>query len=241
MHSKKLVHVIGGNILASGSLSSGSVLAAYLTNKFRSLHPLHKSVEFIPAEKIQPGMEIILTDPLCLSGSLPGSVKWVHSTWAGADGYLANLNRPVTYKLTRSAIYGRIIAEYVLGQLISSQRNFSNLIQLSNRNTWDREGAHMNYSTLRNKKAVILGYGDIGSEISRMLASATNTSTVAGLVRKPRLTSEPQSTTQFYTDIDELISNHASNVDFLINCLFSNHPRLSLYLKKIFKLMTISA
>lgn len=148
-----------------------------------------------------------------------------HSRWAGADGYAkALIARNAThFKITRNAIYGRVIGEYVLGQVLNFERNFFEARRLQLNSEWGyknqesenyQAGSICNYRILQGRKCAILGQGDIGNEISRMLDVAFDVKTVASLVRRPREDSKTH-----YTDLDTLLDEHGSGLDYLINVL----------------------
>ena len=84
------------------------------------------NTEYIPIDRLdntRDNIKIILGDPSCIRSceKIPESVEWFQSTWAGVDMFLPQLvskYSSIPFKITRCAIYGRIIGEYILAQLI---------------------------------------------------------------------------------------------------------------------------
>lgn len=180
-------------------------------------------ISFIPVERLASTdrPSIILADPACLKlfSKFPTSLKWIHSTWAGSDGYIDYLPRPLPFKVTRNAVYGQVMAEYTLGQIIVVERNFTKLWKQQQERIWEPMS---DYATLEGRKCAILGYGQIGKEISRMLKFGVGIDTVAALVRNPR--NDPM----LFTDIDKLLEHHGRSLDFLINVLPSTNKTADL-------------
>ena len=73
--------------------------------------------------------EVILGDPFALQENiykLP-NLKWYQSTWAGVDGLMqwVDPGKLPSFTLTRCGeLYGPIIMQYVVGNIISYERNF---------------------------------------------------------------------------------------------------------------------
>lgn len=195
----------------------------YLTQ----INPFPQQVKFEIAESLHENIEACLIDPSCFADlqnqkiSLPTSLKWCHSTWAGADGFLKFLPEKIDFKLTRSAIYGRMIAEYCIAHIINVERqNFLHHDNQKN-STWS-DAFHGNlavkYSSLKHRKMAVLGSGEIGAEISRLFKYGFDIQTVAALVRNNRAdTSETVS--NFYTEIDDLLEHHGADLDILVSVL----------------------
>merc|ERR1711879_484819 len=180
------------------------------------------NTDFLPIDTFEgnANVEILLTDPACLkhANSIPPTIKWMQSTWAGVDGFLPEFKQKLnsgqlSFKLTRCAIYGKIIGEYVLAQLVNVERNMYKVHENQRDSKWCRENGVCDFETLDGRTVAILGSGQIGTEISRMLDVGFDVRTVAKLVRRPR-ENEPTA----YTSIDDLLNEH-HDVDYLINIL----------------------
>ncbi len=112
---------------------------------------------------------ILLADPPLVAASIDEfpQLKWLQSTFAGVDSLMANgLRRD--YQLTNiKGIFGPLIAEYVLGYLLSYQRHFSSYKQQQNQAQWSpRE-----YRSLVGLRMVILGTGVIGAYLANVAQS----------------------------------------------------------------------
>ena len=178
--------------------------------------------EFIPIDTLDGvnNVKIVLGDPSCLKTcrNIPKTLEWVQSTWAGVDGFLPELTQKygqldIPFKITRSAIYGKIIGEYILAQLINVERKLYKVHQNQLEGKWCRENGVLDFETLDGRKLAILGAGEIGTEASRML-KVLDIETVANLVRTPR-----ENSATHFTSIDTLLDTHSKKLDYLINIL----------------------
>ncbi|MGF1726579.1 D-2-hydroxyacid dehydrogenase [Photobacterium nomapromontoriensis] len=108
---------------------------------------------------------IILADPpliLPLIDQFP-RLHWLQSTFAGIDA-LIQPNLRQDYLLTNiKGCFGQLISEYVLGLLLEHTRHFPDYHRQQTQCQWH---AHP-YSSLVNKRMVILGTGSIGSHLAR--------------------------------------------------------------------------
>ena len=99
-------------------------------------------------------------------------LKWVQMTWAGTDIYTAPENKsegefPASVRLTNmSGAFGTIISEYVMGAVLYFYRNFGAYLRHQERRLWHTAGAE---ETLEGKEVLILGTGDIGSQVARRM------------------------------------------------------------------------
>ena len=189
---------------------------AKLLSKSRS------DAEFIPLDKFEDvnNVKIVLGDPRSLINckNIPKTLEWVQSTWAGVDWFLPALIREygkleIPFKITRSAVYGKIIGEYILAQIINVERKLFKVHQNQLEGKWCRENGVLDFGTLDGRKLAVLGAGETATEFSRML-SVLDIETVANLVRTPR-----ENSANHFTSIDTLLDTHSKKLDYLINTL----------------------
>lgn len=106
-------------------------------------------------------------------------LRWVQSLWAGVEHWLAAL--PPGVALTRMVgVFGRPMAEYVLGHLLAIELGLARLYTQQQERRWQAFQA----GTLAGKVMGIAGVGDIGAAIARR-ARAWDLS-VWGLTRSGR-------------------------------------------------------
>ncbi|XP_076809226.1 uncharacterized protein in proB 3'region-like [Clavelina lepadiformis] len=176
------------------------------------------------------GVEVLLTDPkLCASvlTKLPKSVKWVQTTWAGLDYMFSKLNQhdlanfEPHFVLTRlGGVFGPVIADYVLGAVISLERDWKKQFMAQSEKKWLTINEARNVFRFRSLEQLtvgIIGIGDIGITVAEKLKAAGMR--VHGLKR-----SELKKKEERYKAVDELfISNQLeeflSRCDYICNTL----------------------
>jgi phosphoglycerate dehydrogenase-like enzyme len=97
-----------------------------------------------------------------------GNVRWVHCTGAGVDAWLypAELARDVLLTKT-SESFGLYIAEWALARALAFRQRLLELADCQRRHEWKpREVGYV-----RGSRAVVVGTGDIGSNVARLFAS----------------------------------------------------------------------
>lgn len=100
-----------------------------------------------------------------------GSVRWVHCTGAGVDGWLEPDNAehvlPASIVLTRTPeLFGPRIAEWVLARAFAFTQDLFTLRDAQLRGEWmPREPA-----SLRGARVLVVGTGDIGSNVAALFA-----------------------------------------------------------------------
>lgn len=94
-----------------------------------------------------------------------GSVRWVHSTGAGVDGWLGpGLDESLL--LTRSPeSFGPMIAEWAVARIFAIQQQLVSLLDAQREQRW----APRDISMVAGTKALLVGTGDIGSAIAEKL------------------------------------------------------------------------
>jgi D-2-hydroxyacid dehydrogenase (NADP+) len=97
-----------------------------------------------------------------------GSVRWVHSTGAGVDGWLFPEPLPTEILLTRSSeAFGPMIAEWALARALAFSQELSDLAACQRERRW----APRDIAMLRGTTAVIVGTGDVGTQIGRLFGA----------------------------------------------------------------------
>lgn len=153
--------------------------------------------------------EVVIGEPRTERIREAKNLKFVQMTWAGADIYTRG-GFPQGIKIANaSGAFGSVIAEYVIGAILCVYRRFPEYIENQKVCIWRDAGAER---TIEGKTALILGTGDIGSNIAKRL-SAFGTKNI-GI----RRTGEPaQYFDEMYTlsNIDALLPR----ADLVIGCL----------------------
>ena len=96
------------------------------------------------------------------------SVKWVHSTGAGVDPWLAAPGLDAGILLTRTPeSFGPMIAEWAVSRVLAFQQQLRALDMAQLEARW----APRDIARLAGTRAIVLGTGDIGSAIATALAA----------------------------------------------------------------------
>lgn len=116
-----------------------------------------------------------------------GTVRWVHCTGAGVDGWLGGAPLPADILLTRSAeSFGPMIAEWALARMFAVQQQLLPLAQAQAERRW----APLDPVPLAGTRALLVGAGDIGAAIARRLVALDVRVTAvsrSGVARDPAL------------------------------------------------------
>jgi len=149
----------------------------------------------VPQEAVQmlQNAEVLVIDGTCLAillYDLP-SAKWAQNTWAGVEIVMNKLDKskPLpSYTLTRHAdeYFGDLVSNYVLAQIVNNERKFFAYHDYQKLKKWSRPSVLPNFRVLRDLTVGILGSGNIGSAVGRLLKSGG--SRVIAFVRHPRNT-----------------------------------------------------
>ncbi|MEW5917996.1 MAG: D-2-hydroxyacid dehydrogenase [Gemmatimonadota bacterium] len=93
-----------------------------------------------------------------------GNVRWIHSVGAGVDAFLFRADLPNHVLVTRtSEPFGPQIAEYCLTRALMFTQHIRELERSQAKRKWEPRFI----DTLAGTRAVIVGTGEIGSEIAR--------------------------------------------------------------------------
>ena len=94
------------------------------------------------------------------------NLKWFHLVWAGADRYKA-ADFPAGAKFTNgSGAYGVMIAEHMMACMLAMVRQLRHYDEAQQAHRWDRTWSE---DTLEGKTVLILGAGDIGTQLAKRL------------------------------------------------------------------------
>ncbi len=91
------------------------------------------------------------------------SLKWFFSTAAGNENLVKNPSFPESAILTKTTIYGEMMAEYVLGYLLYFIRDLSKYFEEQRRKIWRQARP----GRLRGKTMGLLGLGSVGKTIAK--------------------------------------------------------------------------
>lgn len=133
------------------------VCFTYTAEKSPELPELLKSADAVIGE---PTIEMLLEAP---------SVRWVQMTWAGTDIYTRRAGFPEGVALTNaSGAYGKIISEYVMAMALAHYRLLPAYFVNQQKALWQDAGSER---TLDGKTVLIIGTGDIGSNVAKRMAA----------------------------------------------------------------------
>lgn len=153
--------------------------------------------------------EVVIGEPRTERIREAKNLKFVQMTWAGADIYTRG-GFPQGIKIANaSGAFGPVIAEYVIGAILCVYRRFPEYIENQKVCIWRDAGAER---TIEGKTALILGTGDIGSNIAKRL-SAFGTKNIG--IRRTGAPAQYFDEIHTLSDIDSLLP-HA---DLVIGCL----------------------
>ncbi len=113
---------------------------------------------------------IIIGEPDIVQIRQNHDLEWVQMTWAGTDKYTMKQEGegfPKHVQLTNaSGAFGVIISEYVIGAILALYRNFPTYWNQQRAGIWQDAGAE---ESLYGKTVLLLGTGDIGSNLAKRL------------------------------------------------------------------------
>lgn len=155
-------------------------------------------------------VEAVIGEPRTEKIRQAKSLNFIQMTWAGADIYTCNGAFPQGIRLaTASGAFGGVISEYVVGAILCVYRRFPEYIENQKVCIWRDAGAER---TIEGKTALILGTGDIGSNIAKRL-SAFGTKNIG--IRRTGAPAQYFDEMHTLSDIDSLLPR----ADLVIGCL----------------------
>ncbi|XP_005105504.1 glyoxylate/hydroxypyruvate reductase A [Aplysia californica] len=120
-----------------------------------------------------PEIEFLFADPSVIGQVLSSNknrVAWMQSTFAGLDAafkVIDNLEKPPNAILTRQTDgFGQFMGEYVIGQIIARERNFTLMTELQKQSNFDCSQL-VSYRGLNELCLGVIGFGIIGQEVAR--------------------------------------------------------------------------
>jgi glyoxylate/hydroxypyruvate reductase len=122
------------------------------------------------AERPQEALDAIGEVEILFSWQIPDdllrrakSLKWFFSTAAGNENLVKNPSFPESALLTKTTIYGEMMAEYVFAYLLYFIRDLSKYSENQRRKIWRQARP----GRLRGKTMGLLGLGSVGNVIAR--------------------------------------------------------------------------
>lgn len=119
-----------------------------------------------PSDEDLAWAEVIVGFPPVPRLSAAVNLKWLQIPWSGADGYADHPDFPQHVLLTNATgAFGRPIAEYAFAAVFSLMRRFHQYRDCQRACQWQRQGDEMSPT---GKHVLILGAGDIGSNVAQL-------------------------------------------------------------------------
>jgi len=115
--------------------------------------------------QVLPHAEVVIGEPEPAQLFEAKNLKWMQITWAGADRYTENFPKHVTLT-NASGAFGRIISEYTVGMILAQYKRLPQYYVNQKNYIWADLGPER---SLLNKTVVILGTGNVGSNIAQKL------------------------------------------------------------------------
>ena len=179
-------------------------------------------VAFAAPDAVDPALlavaEVILGEPTSLAPLLPGAtrLRWLQSTFVGNDALL-RLSARRDYTCTRlaGAVFGPDMAEYVALHALAIERGYLANAARQARAEWlgardpaaaaatTAIGVGGGFRRLPGLTLGVLGLGEIGAHVARVMGPAGLGMTVVGCRRAPRADAAAASVSREYA-IDEL-------------------------------------
>ncbi len=94
-------------------------------------------------------------------------LKWIVTPAAGKDYFKINL--PENIKITYGSFHGKIMAETLIGMILSASRGILKTYEFQNKIEWPRKELEKSMTNLSGSHVVILGFGSIGNHIARLI------------------------------------------------------------------------
>ncbi|XP_018575144.1 uncharacterized protein LOC108913962 isoform X2 [Anoplophora glabripennis] len=147
-------------------------------------------------------------------------VKLVQGTWAGIDALIPHIrsNTPPTFPIVRFTgnHFGRLIGEYVVACIVNVERGIFEMKENQNKQQWVRKGKITEYRSIFDLTIGILGVGNIGDKIGRLLNYMG--ATVFGYGRRDSIDLvENNHISQYFNGND--LTRFLHNCDYVVNVL----------------------
>lgn len=145
-------------------------------------------------------------------------LEWVQMTWAGTDKYTVKNSEygfPKRVLLTNmSGAFGVIMSEYAIGAILALYRHFPTYWNQQKAGLWKDAGAE---ESLYGKTVLLLGTGDIGSNLAKRLKAFGTTN--IGVRRDVSQRSEGFDEMHGFEQLDELLAKAD-----IVACSLPNKP-----------------
>ncbi|XP_069141970.1 glyoxylate/hydroxypyruvate reductase B-like [Argopecten irradians] len=120
--------------------------------------------------------DILLADLPIIKSALFTStkLKWAQSTWAGVESLITVVDplKPPDVIVTRTGSgFGNLMAEYVLGYIIATERKFLQMAVDQKAKEWNPDQYKRDVRLLSQLRLGILGAGQIGTQIGSLCKS----------------------------------------------------------------------
>lgn len=125
---------------------------------------------------------IILGDPMAQDLCYCENLEWVQLTWSGVDSFLDNGTVPPGVKMSNmTGFYGPVISEHLLGLILALCRRLPEYYAQQKEQSWN---LLLHDKTLEGSRVLILGAGDIGTQLAKRLRPMVGS--IVGMRRVPR-------------------------------------------------------
>lgn len=181
------------------SLCEGKLEPVFLTAEDRGTSSLIEQAEVVFGEP--SAEELLQADKL----------RWLQLSWAGADSFLPPLkNRENVILTNASGAYGVTIAEHAIAMLLALARHLPAYGRRQRQGIWQDLGSEWG---LAGKTALILGVGDLGTQLALRLRSFGMH--IVGLCRNARAAQPPFDKLITAEELDEVLPR----ADAVFGCL----------------------
>ena len=155
--------------------------------------------------------EIIFGEPQPQALAQAKRLRWLQISWAGADSFAKAPELPQDVILTNaSGVYGEVIAEHALALLLALARRLPQYWAQQQRSLWRDCGTEW---TLNGKQVLILGAGDLGTQLAQRLQGFG--AAVTGICRTARPAKPPFDALATLDQLDALLPQ----ADAVFGCL----------------------
>ncbi|XP_033745111.1 glyoxylate/hydroxypyruvate reductase A-like isoform X2 [Pecten maximus] len=168
---------------------------------------------------LRDNAEVLFADVPIIKSALflSSKLKWAHSTWAGVEPLINVVDplKPPDVIVTRTGSgFGNLMAEYVLGYIISMERKFPQMANDQKAKEWNPHLYKRDVRLLSQLRLGILGAGQIGTQIGTLCKSVGME--VWGLTRSPKI--DNIGPFDAYRTKDQLV-DILQNCDYICNVL----------------------
>jgi len=173
----------------------------------------------LEVEKLQEA-KVILSDPNTAPRYLPSllELEWMQLTWAGVEEAIKYVTPQQKGSLTLTrfgGVFGPAMVQYVIGHIVSWEREFRKLWRDQQECKWDKEWAlNAKYCVMPKLTIGILGLGDIGQNLAKTCKALNMT--VWGVGRRDK--SDRQEFVDHYATLSRL-PEVLQSCDYVCNIL----------------------